>query len=217
MKCLLTCEVTREAYPNKLSQILPTPPSPVHSISPFTAWLFLNPYHHTHIHTISFAVSFCLKVKCIHMESIFILFTALYTYSTILPYSSDWLIYLQNLWHSRNLVNISLMNILKEFIFEREKKIMSHPSPWGRERRKRRVKTILPWHIIVCISFERKNSGSTDITTYMLVEEVIWCYILYFPFFLSLCFCLYKLSWPNSNSLMLQSAAHPLLNLFQNY
>ena len=122
LKCLLTGEVTREAYPDELSQILCTPPSPVHVISPFTTWLFLNPYDHTHIHTISFSVSFCLKVKCMHVGSIFILFTALATYSTILPYSSYWFIYLQNLWHSRNFLNVSLMNILKKFIFERKKK-----------------------------------------------------------------------------------------------
>ena len=136
LKCLLICEVTREAYPNELSQILHTPPSPVHIISPFTAWLFLNPYHHTHIHTISFSVSFCLKVKCIHMESIFILFTALSTYSTILPYNSDWLIYLQNLWHSRNFVNVSLMYILKEFIFERKKNNVTSLSLRMREKKK---------------------------------------------------------------------------------
>lgn len=136
LKRLLTCEFTREAYPDELSQTLHTPPSPVHIISPFTIWLFLNPYDHTHIHTISFSVSFCLKVKCMHVESTFILFTALSIYPTILPYSSYWLIYLQNLWHSRNFLDISLMNILKKFIFERKKNDVTSLSLRTREKKK---------------------------------------------------------------------------------
>ena len=56
LKCLLICEVTREAYPNELSQILHTPPSPVHIISPFTAWLFKPLSSHTHTHNFIFCL-----------------------------------------------------------------------------------------------------------------------------------------------------------------
>ena len=40
-----------------------------------------NTYHHIHRHTILFLVSLCLKIKCMHMESVFILSIALSPYS----------------------------------------------------------------------------------------------------------------------------------------
>lgn len=85
----------------------------------FHSLTFLKPLSsHTHTHNFIFCVILLESKMHAHGEYLYFVHCFIYILYRVVVID----IYLQNLWHSRNFINVSLMNILKEFIMERKKK-----------------------------------------------------------------------------------------------